>query len=263
MPDTETSEGDLVLHLPRSADAGGEQDAEWCEVETADGRRRVRFHDYAAVYAVPGLYEQLFYDELECASPQTVRGLLEDVLERREIQPEELVVLDLGAGNGMVGEELDDLGAGRIVGVDILPDAAAATERDRPHVYDDYRVVDLSDPPAADHEALADEGFNCLMSVAALGFGDIPPAAFAQAFDYVGDGGLLAFTIKERFTDVARDDTGFSGLLHRLQHDGLIEPLVEQRYRHRLSSTGDPLHYMAYVAQKRGDSEIAPELVAG
>jgi len=65
------------------AGADPDQDAEWCEVELPEGRFRVRFHDYAAIYAVPGLYERLFYDELDCSSPRTVRGLLEDVMRER------------------------------------------------------------------------------------------------------------------------------------------------------------------------------------
>ena len=40
----------------------------------------------------------------------------------------------------MVGEELEELGASTIVGIDLLPEAAAAAVRDRPGVYDDYCV---------------------------------------------------------------------------------------------------------------------------
>src|SRR5919106_2144480 len=89
---------ELNLHLPASAGPGLDQDREWCEVDTADGRRRIRFHDYAEIYAIPGLYERLFYDELRCQSPSTVRGLLEQVLEAEESEADDLVVLDLGSG---------------------------------------------------------------------------------------------------------------------------------------------------------------------
>ena len=41
----------------------------------------------------------------------------------------QLRVLDVGAGNGMVGEELDRMGAKHIVGVDIIPEAAEAAQR--------------------------------------------------------------------------------------------------------------------------------------
>ena len=53
------------------------QDHEWCLVHVDGDARRIRFHDYDEIYRIPGLYEHLFYDVLECCSPETVRGLLE------------------------------------------------------------------------------------------------------------------------------------------------------------------------------------------
>lgn len=240
------------LRLPEPGPDGLAQDEEWCEIGTDGTRRRIRFHDYAELYAIPGLYERLFYDELRCESPSTVRGLLADELDRQEVEPETLVALDVGAGNGMVGEELADLGAGSIVGVDIIEEAAAAAARDRPDVYDDYLVCDLTRLSRDDHDELADRGFNCLTSVAALGFGDIPPQAFAAAYNLVVPGGWVAFTIKEDFL-VERDGTGFSGLIARMQEAGLLDVQASRRYRHRLSVGGKPLHYVALVARKEVD----------
>lgn len=247
-----TRETPFIVHMPTGAEARRDQDAEWCELETSEGRRRVRFHDYADIYAIPGFYEHLFYEELECDSPRTVRRLLAGVLDDRGVDPAQLTVLDVGAGNGMMGEQLDELGARAIVGVDILEEAATAAERDRPDVYEDYRVMDLADPQPDEDAALTAAGFNCMTSVAALGFGDIPPAAFARAFNYVEDGGLVTFTIKDRFTRDS-DPTGFAALLKRMDDEAVIDVIVEHRYRHRLSVSGDPLHYMVYVAEKTRD----------
>ncbi len=108
-------------------------------------------------------------------------------------------MLDLGAGNGMVGEALREHGFEDITGVDITPEAGEAVERDRPGVYADYHVCDLLDPPAE----LRDARFGAMTSVAALGFGDVPPEVFSAAFDRVEDGGWVAFTIKEDFLDAA------------------------------------------------------------
>jgi SAM-dependent methyltransferase len=246
----------LAVEFPD--DVARDQDHEWCHVTMNGTTRKIRFHDYDEIYSVPGLYEYLFYEHLECCSPQVVRGLLEDALTAVGRPPTTLRVLDLGAGNGMVGEELADLGAQMITGVDLLPEAAAAAERDRPGVYDDYLVLDLTELSDARRRELRERRFNALVSVAALGFGDIPPRAFAEAFNLVSDGGWIAFNIKEHFLDDG-EPTGFSRLIGRLLDSEIVELRAEKVYRHRLSTSGDPLDYVALVGVKR--SSIPDELV--
>ena len=243
----------LEIRFP-AGDSEVDQDEEWCEVSYDGTTRRIRFHDYAAVYSVPGLYERIFYDELACESPQTVCGLLGDELDRANADPTGLRVLDVGAGNGMVGDELAKLGVDSIVGVDIIPEAAEAARRDRPGVYDDYFVVDLTDMPADTRERLEERRFNCLTSVAALGFGDMPPRAFAEAYNLVADGGWVAFNIKEDF--LGNEDgngTGFASLIRRMLREEPLDLLGKRRYRHRLSMALEPLHYVAIVARKQRD----------
>lgn len=212
VPHPHSPADELTLRLPRTEARRAEldQDEEWCELLRPDGVERIRFHDYDRIFEIPGLYERLFYDELECCSPTVVREMLAQGIRSEGADPTSLSVLDLGAGNGMVGEELRDLGVAEIVGVDILPEARMATERDRPGVYADYRVCDLTDPPAADDDALRALAPDCLTTVAALGFGDIPPEAFATAFDYLADDGWVALTIRDDFvTD--EDPSGSRG----------------------------------------------------
>src|SRR3954466_1054190 len=166
-----------------------DQDGECCDVVIGTDTERIRFHDYGTIYSIPGLYEQLFYEHLRCQSPAEVCSTLAAELGRAGVDPDGLRVLDLGAGNGMVGERIADLGAAMIVGVDILPEAAEAAERDHPGVYDDYLVADLTALSNESRTALTGPRFNCLVAVAALGFGDIPPEAFATAFDAIEDDG--------------------------------------------------------------------------
>jgi SAM-dependent methyltransferase len=229
-----------------------EQDHEWCRVTVGGRTRDIRFHDYDEIYAIPGLYEFLFYERLKCCSPEVVCGLLEEELETEDVDPAELRVLDLGAGNGMVGEELAEIGAGSIVGIDLLPEAAAAAERDRPGVYDAYHVCDLTELSDGFRERLRAREFNSLVTVAALGFGDIPPLAFAEAFNLVADGGLVAFNIKEHFLDDG-EPTGFSKLIGRVLETGIIEQRAEKIYCHRLATNGDELNYVAIVGVKTSD----------
>lgn len=229
-----------------------DQDEEWCEVRTeGEGDwRRIRFHDYYEVYRVPGLYEALFYQCLKCCSPYRVVHLLDEVLRDDPHSVEDLRVLDLGAGNGMVGQELRNIGVPRIVGVDIIPEAMEATHRDRPGVYDDYVIADMTDLDEGNRARLRDADPNCLTTVAALGYGDIPPEAFVEAYNLIDTPGWLAFNIKENFLDDMEDDTGFAGLIRRLMRQRRIEVQAYRRYCHRLSIHGEPLFYVAMVARK-------------
>ena len=240
------------IRFPSAAENQYDQDEEWCEVRLDGSYRRLRFHDYHELYAIPGLYEQIFYEELKCDSPRTVCELLDEHLEASEQDPKDLKVLDVGAGNGMVGEQLKELGAGTIVGADIIEVAAEAAERDRPGVYDDYKIIDLTDIPDEEMRELSEVGFNCLTTVAALGFGDVPPDAFAAAYNLVEEGGHIAFNIKEDFVD-GNDDSGFARLIRTAVKEGHLEIEADRHYRHRLSVAGEPLHYIAMVGEKRGD----------
>ena len=249
------------LHVPDSpGDHAIAQDEEWFGVSVDGQPRRIRFHDYGAIYAVPGLYERIFYEELECRSPKTVVGLLKRELERDGTDPASLTALDLGAGNGIVGEELRAIGVSSIVGVDLLPEAAAAAARDRPAVYDDYLVADLTELSDAERRRLSKRNFNCLISVAALGFDDIPPEALATAYDQVRPGGWIALTIKEDFL-TTEDPSGFQKLIRRMIDEQLLDLRTHERYRHRLSSNGQPLYYVALIAVKN-DDRAATELVS-
>jgi len=229
-----------------------DQDEEWCDVRIDGDTRRFRFHDYDEIYKVPGLYEQLFYDTLHCDSPRVVSALLVEAVEEADESVEELTVLDLGGGNGMVGEELERLGAASIVGVDVIEEAAMATERDRPGVYDDYVVADMTAMPGEARESLTERDFNCLTTVAALGFGDIPPEAFIEAYKMIDDDGWVAFNINEDFVGDS-DSSGFSRLIDRALEDGTLDLHGKRRYRHRLSLAGEPIHYFALVARKHGE----------
>ena len=230
--------------------AGADQDAECCEVTINGEKRLIRFHDYDEIYSIPGLYEHLFYDVLDCRSPTVVCDLLGEQLAAGGHDPAKLQVLDLGAGNGMVGDCLRGLGCGTIVGADILPEAAAATERDRPGVYTEYLVGDLTDPTPELREALERYDFGVMTTVAALGFGDVPPEAFRYAYDQLVPGGWLAFCIKEDFLE-DEEPSGFNELVRDLLDSGELEIFARRRYRHRLSARGEPLHYVALVALKR------------
>jgi SAM-dependent methyltransferase len=241
------------LHLPpRHTGAVLDQDEEWCEIQMHGERRRIRLHDYAAIYDVPGLYEQLFAEMLRCTSPEVVCDLLGEQLDAAGVRPATMGVLDFGAGNGMIGEQLDEIGFGTIVGIDLLPEARAAALRDRPGVYDDYRVLDLTALDSDDRPALEAHDVDCLTCVAALGFGDVPQLAFAEAFNLVASPGWLAFNLRDKILEEEHPD-GFGALIARMLAEGVVEERARRHYTHRVSIAGEPLDYVAIVATKVRD----------
>lgn len=211
-------------------------------------RVKLLFHDYDAIFTRPGLYEQIFYDRLKCTSPQKVTELLQHSLASERQSCNELRVLDLGAGNGIMAETIRKLGAARVVGVDIIAEARVAAYRDRPTVYDDYWVTDFTALTEVQREELREWNFDCLTSVAALGFGDIPPEAFFEALRLIPSGGWVAFNIKETFLDHS-DDTGFSRFVRELIFSKYLQVYQLERYIHRVSMEGIPLYYYALVGR--------------
>ena len=234
------------------------QDEVYFYLIDGESRERIRLHDYDRIFDAPGLYEQVVYERLKCQSPATVVDVLRYTVAQSQQGLNELRVLDLGAGNGMVGEELKKQGVSRLIGVDIIPEARSASERDRPGVYDAYYVMDFCALSDDDRAELQTWSLDCLICVAALGFGDIPTRAFLEAFNLVGKDGFVAFNIKETFLDRS-DDSGFSQLVRELLFSEYLDLYHLKRYRHRYSIEGEPLYYFAVGGKKLGD--VPPDFV--
>jgi predicted TPR repeat methyltransferase len=249
--DTVGPRNSLTIRLPTPADRI-DQDAEYCWVVLDGEWTEIRFHDYEKIYSIPGLYEQLFHEILDCRSPDVIAKLLKEELQRGGFDASGLRVLDLGAGNGLVGEQLKNIGVGQLVGVDIIPEAEHAALRDRPGVYDAYHVADVTALSPGTRADLVGRRFNTLTCVAALGYADIPPAAFRAAFNLVSDGGWIAFNIKDRFLS-DEDTSGFAALVRTLRDRGVLEPLSSERYQHRRNVNGEPLYYVGLVGTKHAD----------
>jgi len=240
---------DCMISFPKNAERL-DQDEEWILLTSEDQQKKVRLHDYSEIYNIPGLYEEVVYTRLKCDSPRVICSMLQKELDAAG--PETLRVLDFGAGNGMVGECLEEkIGCESLVGIDIIPEAVSATCRDRPGLYDDYYVMDLCDIGKDKEDLLAKWRFNTLITIAALGYGDIPSRAFVNAFNLLEDGSWIAFNIKDRFLK-EEDRSGFKETLDNM-FDHCLQILQSERYCHRLSMSGEPLHYMAVVGRKIHD----------
>lgn len=244
------------IQFPKTESSKLNQDEVYFYLQGSESRRKIRFHDYDAIYQVPGLYEQVFYDRLKCNSPSKVASILEAAIKQSEDKLSELRVLDLGAGNGMMGEELKKHGVARLIGVDIIPEAYEATVRDRPGLYDAYYVEDFTDLNDEQREEISSWQCDCMVTVAALGFGDIPTRAFLEAFNIIKPQGWVAFNIKESFFD-SSDKTGFSSMIRELIFSKYLDVYHIERYRHRLSVEGKPLYYLAIAGRKNADIPIS------
>lgn len=229
-----------------------EQGQEFFFIEAGGLKKKIGFHDYGKIYEIPGLYEHLFYDKYQCNSPKIVCGLLQEQMADNATGDIDLTVLDIGAGNGMVAEQLAQMGANTLIGIDIINEAAVAAQRDRPGLYEKYYVADLTSMSPEVQKKLDQYNFNCMTVVAALGFDDIPPAAFVHGFNLVSDSGWMAFNIKEDFV-CDSDKSGFCRLIEHLDTEGILEMRARRRYRHRYCQDGTPLYYVAVVGQKKRD----------
>jgi SAM-dependent methyltransferase len=238
------------LRFPSTSPHSLDQDEAFFYLEEADGSKLIRFHDYHELYERKGLYEQIFYERLKCRSPDKVGEILESAVSKSPDRLSELRVLDLGAGNGVMGEVLSGKGLARLVGVDILEAAHSACERDRPGVYDAYYVTDMTALPGEVREELIAWQFTGMTCIAALGFGDIPTRAFLEGYNLVQPGGWVAFNIKEAFLQ-EQDESGFAVLVKKLLFSEALEVHHLERYCHRLSIDGAPLYYYAAVGRKK------------
>lgn len=233
------------------------QDEESVIVRYEDGStEQMRIHEYGRVYAIPGLYEKVVHEALECRSPEQIASMLTTELADAPESPGDLRIFDVGAGNGVVAEELSRHGFSYFVGLDIYPEAEEAAQRDRPGLYADYLTADVTNLSEAERSRLLGHDLNAMLCVAALGFGDIPPAAFAEAINLVSDDALVVFTINEAFLTEGDDASGFSGYIRSLESSESLRILEQTHFQHRISVGGEPLHYVAVVARKQGAAPV-------
>ena len=209
----------------------------------------VHLHEYTRIYAVPGLYEHVVQDLLQCRSPQVAAEGYLRVVERLGLEPGSMTVLDVGAGTGAVGELLRRDGVARVVGVDSLPDARVASLRDRPGVYADYVVGNFSHDGAL-REELLPYGLGGLVSAGAFGGTHATPQALRNALAALPSGAPVAFTIDERWMDES-DPDGFGATVEQLVADGDLAVLERTRFQHRVTTTGEPIFYQLITGEYR------------
>lgn len=229
-----------------------DQDQEFIILVQGEKRRKIRLHDYQTIFSIPGLYEKIVYEILECNSPKVVTKILKEEIKKESDDISVLIVLDLGAGNGIVGEQLIKIGVDEVIGVDIIEEAKEAAFRDRPEVYSEYIVDNLALPDENSHRILEEKSINCLTCIAAIGYGDIPPNTLAYAINYIDEQGWIALSVKEEFLK-EDDNSGICEFYEELVQMEVVEIKKRKNYMHRKSILGDKLKYDAIIAKKNAD----------
>lgn len=238
---------DYTVTLENGPDA--DQTEEAFTVSYRDGAsERLRIHDYGRIYAIAGLYEEVVQRQLRCASPAKIAEVLLRIAKREGREPRMLRVLDLGAGNGVVGEKLRERGVEVLVGTDSAADARRAANRDRPGLYSSYVVGDSSGVPQLG-TIVRELGINCIVCAGALGFEHIEAGSFAELWDLLPPGAMFALTVHEDLVEPGSSDIGDELALMGSEEDA-TELVVWERFRHRVSVAGEPIHYVAVGALK-------------
>jgi hypothetical protein len=191
----------------------------------------IALHDYARVYALPGVYEQIVQEDLGCRSPGRVAELLGAALDRLGRPRAGTRVIDIAAGNGVSGEALRDAGMDPVLGCDIEPAARRATLRDRPEIYGEYLTLDLTaltDAQAEHLRGLRAGALTCVSPVSEVR-GAVPPAALAAPAALLAADALVV-------------------CLHDPRH-GLPDPVDEPFWRAALGepTTATRLHHERYL----------------
>lgn len=193
-------------------------------------------HDYGPLYDIAGGYETLVQGVLECRSPRFLAEMLRSVV-GRSLRGRR--VLDIGAGNGVSGEELWRVGARDLVGVDREPAAARAAQRDRPGLYKSY-FASIEDALPL----LRTGRLDTLTSVGALGSNHVPTDVFANTWASFEPGAYFAVTVPPSHVE-------FLDMLGSPELQRHTELLRKAEFRHRLTMSGQPVHYLAIVGRKQ------------
>ena len=110
----------------------------------------------------------------------------------RYVKPEDGMVLDAGAGSGLMGEVLVPLGYGELVGIDISREMLELARRKG--VYKDLREMELGG-----RLDFPDDAFGAVVSTGVFAAGHAPPESFDDLIRITRPGGHAVFGVR---TDV-------------------------------------------------------------
>ena len=174
-------------------------------VRYADGSTdQVDYYDYEKVYAIPGLAIELRRKYFHSYSDWILCSAFTRVLAAEGVPPEDVRILDFGAGSGCFGEEARREGFGAVVGVDIVPEARTEALRQHPHTYDDYLVLDIR--CAEQRAKLIEWNLNALVAINALGNEHVSSDIFSKALSCIRKPGWVVFNMMAESNATINED---------------------------------------------------------
>ena len=208
----------------------------------------LKTHQYGEIYKVPGLYEFIFYETLQCRSHTFMVGMLEKALRQEENNGLlKSTFLDFGAGTGLVGEELRKIGVERIIGLDILPRAMEAYQTAGGTSYEIYLIDNMSNPKKQTVQTIMEYGPHVAITVSALGFNDVPAVAFNNVLSFLAPNDLFAFNLCSKILENGQAE--YNEVISALEGCRKVEFLDKQKYVHRYSPGGKEILYHGFVGK--------------
>lgn len=243
------------LKIKGAGDSEANQSQEKFSAEINGGRSVFSMHNYRDMYKVPWLYDTMMFSFLNCQTPQGLARELKSYVDTRRAGADGaqgLRILEVGAGSGAFAVTLRAEGlVQEIVGLDILDEARLACERDRPYVYDDYIVDDLTNLSVANIQKIRKFAPNCVAVASATGWGNhIPVSGFQAAFDLLEPGGLFLFHVKPEDPDP--ECRALVRWFDQVSASVEICDVASGRIYHRKSVCGEDIQYTFYIGKKRG-----------
>ncbi|XP_035688013.1 uncharacterized protein LOC118423840 [Branchiostoma floridae] len=163
-----------------------------------------------------GHYEEEIMTQLKCTAPRVCAGAVGKALgglDRGKVK-----ILDVGAGTGLCGEELVQLGFTDIDGVDGSQDMLNLAERKQ--IYKRL-ICDFVGPNRLDIENDTYDAIACCSSFAP---GHLKEDCLPELIRVVKPGGYIIITFREEYLYIVEDYNGkLEPAMARLQDDGLWE----------------------------------------
>ncbi len=143
----------------------------------------------------------------------------------RYVRPEDGLVLDAGAGSGMMGQVLAPHGYRELVGIDVSQNMLELARRKG--VYGDLRQMELGGPLDFPTDA-----FSAVVSTGVFAAGHAPPESFEELIRVTRPGGHVIFSVR---TDVYEEE-GFKDKQEALEGEG----------RWRLVEASEPFSHLRF-----------------